>query len=302
MIIIIDQPVLRFAKLPSTKNSNEFQPIPKHIDPIQPKPKMTDLEKLTEVKCDGNSKVQLYNFNSHFGDSPNSNSNANSNANSNHRATNGHPYPKNAMRNGVRKLPRRINRLPNRNAGLTVNERKSINIDSICHLNWMIIILLFTLINLYERNLDERCVAHKSTLITFSRLISSVTAIETTVFYLTWFFLTNSRHYHIQTLYDTITGTHIFIAFINILYAVCTFLSRTCHESKLTAGLDLKHVDKLHLVAYKYDLKIAGAGHIFLTTIIVFSAIHLTTKRSKFTLHYLAKRGLLTEYFWATID
>lgn len=120
--------------------------------------------------------------------------------------------------------------------------------------------------------------------------------------FLVRFFLTNSRYYHMQIVYDTITGTHIFVAFVNILYAVCTFLSRTCHENKLTVGLDLKHVDKLHLLAYKYDLKVAGAGHIFLTTIIVYSAIHLTTKRSKFTLHYLAKRGLLTEYFWATID
>ena len=131
---------------------------------------MTDPEKLCEVKCDGNdSKVQLYSFNNFA--PPN-----------NHRPTNGHS----CLKNGVRKLPRRMNRLPNRSSGLTLNERKSINLDSICHLNWMIIILLFTLINLYERNLDVRCVQHKSTLITFSRLISSITAIETTIFYLTW--------------------------------------------------------------------------------------------------------------------
>ena len=128
---------------------------------------MTDPDKLCEVKCD-DSKAQLYNFNNF--------------TNSNHRSTNGHSYPK----NGVRKLPRRLNQLPNRNSGLTVNERKSINIDSICQLVWFLVILLFTLINLYERNLDQRCVEHKSTLVAFSRLISSITAIETTIFYLTW--------------------------------------------------------------------------------------------------------------------
>lgn len=130
---------------------------------------MSDPEKLTEVKCDGNNKVQLYN---NF---------ANSNAHG--RPTNGHPFPK---KNGVHHRKPTRPRLPNRSSGLTLNERKSINLDSICHLNWMIIILLFTLINLYERNLDVRCIEHKSTLITFSRLISSITAIETTVFYLIW--------------------------------------------------------------------------------------------------------------------
>ena len=235
---------------------------------------MTDQNNIIDVKCD---KVQLYN---------------------NHASL---------LKNGVKKTQKTTNQSTVRSAkrqatGLTARERRSINIDSISHLMWMIIILVFTLVNLYERNLDDRCAEFRATLITFSRLISSLTAIETTSFYLAWFFLTKSKYYHMQIIYDIITGTHIFVAFLNIFYAISTFLSRTCHENKLTADLNLQNLDKIHYLAYKYDLKISGVAHIFLTVVIVFSAIHLTTKRSKFTLHYLTKRNLLTEYLWEVID
>lgn len=242
---------------------------------------MTDQEKILEsVKCD---KIQIHNFNNFNG------------LNKSH--SNGTNHLKSDLR--ARQIS---NSSETRRIGLTLRERRSINIDSICHLNWMIIIIIFTLINLYERILDEKCKEYKATLISFSRIISSITAIETTIFYLIWFFLTNSKYYHLQIIYDSITSAHIIVAILNMVYAIVTFLSRTCHETKLTLHLDLKNADLLHLLAYRYDLKIAGSAHIFLTIIIVFSAIHLTTKRSKFTLHYLAKRGLLTEYLWETLD
>lgn len=198
----------------------------------------------------------------------------------------------------------RVNRRRPKSTGLSIKERKSINIDSICHLNWMLIILIFTLINIYNFTyLDERCKEYKTTLIFFSRFISALAAIETTIFYLVWFFLTNSKYYYMQIVYDTITGSHITVAFLNVLFSLATFLARTCHEQKLTTEIDFRNQhDKIHLLALKYDLKIAAMGHLLFCVIIAFSAIHLTTKRSRFRLNSLNKRGLLVEYLWEVID
>jgi len=246
---------------------------------------MDDLK--SDLMNNKNDKPQLYNFNNF------TNHNHTKVTNNNHLNNNSSTRP---------------NKISNRNSGLSVRERKSINIDSICHLNWMLIILLFTLINLYNFGyLESRCKDYKSILLALSRIISSLTAIETTSFFIIWFFLTNSRHCHMQIIYDCITALHIFMAFLNILYAISTFLSKTCEiafaeSSETRLVVDLHNFDKLQQLAYKYDLKIAGLGHILLTIIVAFSAIHLTTKRSKFFLHYLTKRGLMTEFLWETLD
>ena len=216
-----------------------------------PNGKLPELK--TNNKCD---KVQLYNFTN--------------NNRSNHQTNHHHHH----LKNGLKKPRAKKVSSP----GLTARDRKSINIDSICHLNWMLIILLFTLINLYEFGyLDSRCKEFKSTMITFSRLISSLTAIETTTYYLVWTLLTNSRYYHMQTVYDAITGAHIFISFLNILFAVTTFLTRTCHENKLTTELDFHNVDKLHLLALKYDLKIAGIIYSFIIFVLQYVPTKLGT-------------------------